>query len=56
MKVDKILIQDVSYSQSKIGEYKTGELKDFFNVLFRTIIPVINQVVQFELAKLQIPT
>ncbi len=45
VKINKLHINEVTYSQSQIGEYKTQELKDFFNVLFRTMIPIINQIV-----------
>ena len=56
VKVDKILIQDVTYSQSKIGQYKTDELKDFFNVIFRTAIPAVNQIASIEMKKFIIPS
>lgn len=43
VKANEISIQDVSYSQSKIGEYNVKELKNFFNVAFRSFLPFFNQ-------------
>lgn len=42
--IKKIAISSLTYSKSTIGDYDVNDLKAFFNVAFRTMIPIANQI------------
>ena len=44
LQVDKCAIDQVTASQSKIGDFDASEFKAFFNVASRTAIPFINNM------------